>query len=308
MPIRRSPCELFIRSLVCQRRYTNERIREEVRGLDLDYLGEPHIERMRRSCTPPNPFYPRRRSHGPSKRFLIQEGLYPLFYPGKDMEQANYLLHRPQAKEVVESSLISRLGPEWIAAMLRRQGIQASPKAVTLYKRFYFDIDHLDSASVSALIAVRSWAEDTDDPDEKALAHSLANARRGDPRKLAARNGVSPLGGVLHQMRYGILPSTVELSQLASAARTAATIQVLDSALSGQAERSRDFALVAKTMTEMLETVGNPEEELQASLRQLALKTDRTVIPTVHQLTEGRHTTDLQPIGEQAYERKSGDT
>jgi len=294
--LRRSPCELYIRSLVCHpKRYTNDRIREIVRSKGLDYIGGPYVDRLRAGCAPPRPFYPFNKNHSRSNRFLVKEGLTPIFQPKTAMKLANAILKDPSAKEIVESSLIARQEHAWIVSLLKRNGIHVSVEAVKLYKKFYFNIDVLDSSEVKALLELRASAEPSDDPDEQALQRHLSLARKSDPRRLASRSAISPLAGVMHQMRFGIVPGSVELANLAAASRVAATVQVLDSCLSGAAERARDFSIVAKTMTDILETVGSPEEELQRSLQQLSLRTEREDIPTIKQLSGGNHTVDIQP-------------
>lgn len=97
----------------------------------------------------------------------------------------------------------------------------------------------------------------------------------------------------------GLMPSNIELSKVASAARLAATMSCLDGLARGKEPSAcRELAHTAKLMHEMLETLGDPESELQESLQALALQTDAEPVPHIKQLTEGRHTLDVQPIEE----------
>jgi hypothetical protein len=226
---------------------------------------------------------------------LIAEGLKPLFLPTDKMREASSLLRNSKAKEIVESSVIVKSTPEWICAMLRRHAVHVSPQAVELYCRYYFDIARLDVSEIRALIEQRATVDEVEDSDQLSLERNLSIARRSDPRKMAARAGVSPIAGILHQMRYGVIPSSLELSSLLKYAQISAMAQTAENVVGGSAERSRDFALVSKMLTELGELVATPEEDLLVGLQKLTIKTDLESIPVIHQLTAGNHTTDIQP-------------
>ena len=147
-----------------------------------------------------------------------------------------------------------------------------------------------------ALVEQRATVDEIKDPDQLSLERNLAMARKSDPRRMASRNGVSPVSEILHQMRYGVLPSSVELDKLLKYAQTLAITQAVENLAGGAAERSREFALVGKMFSEMTELIATPEEDLLDGLRKLTIKTDMTSIPVIHQLSAGHHTTDLQPI------------
>jgi len=96
-------------------------------------------------------------------------------------------------------------------------------------------------------------------------------------------------------MRMGILPSNTELARLASAARVAATIGVLESSLNGDAEKGRDFSIIAANMTTMLEAVETPDKDLKEGLASMTLRTDSRAIPHIDQLGLGGHTVEMAP-------------
>ena len=297
VPIQHSPCELFTKYLVCHPKHLdNQNIRKIILGNNLDYMGAPYLERLRMYCRPPRPFLPYSVRHAKSQRFLVAEDLKLFFLPTDKMKEAGSILKNSKAKEIVESSAIVKLAPEWICAMLHRHAIHVSPQAVEMYCRYYFNTAQLDAAEIRALIEQRTMVDEIDDPDQLSLERNLSLARRNDPRKMASRVGVSPIAGILHQMRYGVIPSSLELSSLLKYAQISALAQVAENVVGGAAERSRDFTLVSKMLTEMGELVATPEEDLLMGLQKLIIKTDLEPIPVIHQLTAGNHTTDIQPV------------
>ncbi len=102
-------------------------------------------------------------------------------------------------------------------------------------------------------------------------------------------------------MRMGFMPSSVELARIASAGRTAAVVRVCEELMGGIPERAQQFALTAKLLTEILESVGDAEEELYDELRTLALETEKGHIPHIKQLSAGHHTLDVQPTQEEMH-------
>jgi hypothetical protein len=65
-----------------------------------------------------------------------------------------------------------------------------------------------------------------------------------------------------------------------------------DSLRSG--ENARHFIGVAVEATDLLERSANPEEKLRERINNLSIDNDNSPIPHINQLSEGRHTTDLQ--------------
>jgi hypothetical protein len=53
--------------------------------------------------------------------------------------------------------------------------------------------------------------------------------------------------------------------------------------------------LTAKVMGEIVDSVGDPELELNEGLRAILLDTDAYQVPLLSQLSGGEHTVDLQP-------------
>ena len=95
------------------------------------------------------------------------------------------------------------------------------------------------------------------------------------------------------------MPSKVDLSRLAHATRVAASLRAYDATMSyapTAAQTGRDFAVVARVMTDLINEIGNPDIELQRELQQLSLQTENVRTPMLSQLSDGNHTMDLQPL------------
>jgi hypothetical protein len=101
---------------------------------------------------------------------------------------------------------------------------------------------------------------------------------------------------IMNTLRMGLLPSNMDISRLTEATRAAAISGALDMAVRGLPEQGRDYALMGKMMTEILESIGDPSNDLQEGLAKLSLDTDSHDIPTLKQLSDGAHTLSLEPV------------
>jgi len=299
--IRHSPAEYYVKYLLVHpKRYTDSNIREILGTRQLDDLGGAYLVRLRRDLRVPAPFYPYDPKHSRSQRFLLKERLLLLYRPDDAMKNANQLLATARAKELLESMIFSGSTAPWAASALQRAGFPATSEAVDHFRFYYCNIGLVDSTEMRALIRLRvSHPADSDDPELTAQSAALVKAQYMDARLAAVEMPISPLANLLNMMRMGYMPSNVELSKIASATRTAASIRAYESAIRGgprDHERSRDYALVAKSMTEMLAAVGSPEEDFQKELSSIMLRRDEAEIPYIHQLSSGRHTVEMQPV------------
>jgi hypothetical protein len=258
----------------------------------------PYLARLRSRLATPVPFYPADQLHRPSQRFLLREGIRLFFHPDRSMTRAFELLDDPRAKEMVETGVMSGHTPVWVAALLRRRGIGATAEAVERYVAHFFDLKLVDSSELKVLFDLRMVGEPTSDPHEQtALAAELSGKHMySHLARVTAHQAATPVACIMHEMRMGIMPSALELGKIAAAARTAAASCVLDSLLRGDLpERARDYALTAKVMSEIVDSVGDPEVELNEGLRSILLDTDAYEVPLLSQLSGGEHTVDLQP-------------
>ena len=303
--IRRSPCEYYIKYLLVHPDdYPDSEIEEILRLQQLDNIGLEYIERLRNECTPPTPFYPFDELHFKSQRFLIREGIRSLFIPDSDADCAMKLLTTPRAKETIETSLICFSASAWIAAVLtRRLGVPATSDAIEIYKHLFFNINLVDSHELKTILRKRVSQVEVYDTHQQVLKTIEWKTGYTDPRRLSAEMAITPLAGMMNEMRMGLMPTNVELAKVASAARLAATVGCLEGLARGERpDRCRDLAHTAKLMHEMLETVGDPESDLQSSLQLLRLQTEAEPIPSIEQLSAGHHTVDVQPIDDRERE------
>lgn len=293
----RSPCEAYLKYLVVHPdKYTTEQIRKIVRLQQLDYIGEPYIDSLRTNCVPPNPFFPEDPLHKPSQRFLRKERLEAIFNPDDAMIAARNLLEMPQAKETIENMLMSKSEPAWICMALKRQGVDVVPDAIRRYKHYFFNTDFIDHTQINALLIARGDIDATSDPDEQKYRSAYNTASRYDSRRQTAQVAVAPLADMMNMVRMGLMPSSAAIGRIVKATQAVASFQALDTSVKGQASKGRDFAFIAKMMTEMTEIMGDVEEDLQEGLANMILKTEETEVPYIKQLTEGSHTLDVQPI------------
>lgn len=302
--IRASLCDFYLKFLVTHPdEYTDEGIRMLVKLQKLDFVSMQHLQRIRRETVPPVPFYPDDPNHAPSVRFLTKERIYSLYHYKNDDDAtiAIKLLDHPRGKEVTESMLASGMEPIWIVSMLRRVNFQATTRSIELYKHYYFNTDIIDSTELRATLMMRV-ALDTEDPgDRDAMVYKNAyeKAAKADIASLTGTSSLSPFARILSMMKLGIMPTSVQVSRIATIARLAATVRSAESSLLGHSERARDFALTAKLMNELMDSVGDVSSDLQRSLMGMTLDTESTPVPTIDSLTKGNHTVDLLPVAQE---------
>lgn len=299
--IRRSPCELYLKYLLVHPdRYNNDQVRKICRLQQLDVVGEDYLDRLRTKLVKPIPFYPLDEYHERSRRFLLKHRILRLFYPDESMKLATELLEQARAKELIESFILSKAEPLWIASALGKQGYDATPSSIEYYKRFYFNIDLVDRTEALALLRLRVVGE-PGDPEQSGEFSAMYKSMGGDPRIAAAEAPIPAMAMLMNTLRMGFMPNNADLSKMAAVGRAGAVLQGTNAVMRGgykDHERARDFALTAKAFHELIESVGSPEEDLQQQLTSLMLQTDTKPPPSIHELTDGHHTTELQPIAE----------
>lgn len=296
--VRRSPCERYLKYLLTHPDgHSNDDIRTIIRIQQLDYIGDYYLDQLRGSCVPPVPFRPENQSHRPSTRFLTAERLTTIYRQDDTMRNAIKLLGNPKAKETIETLMISRAGESWISAVLEKQGHGATVEAVERYKIYYFDLDLVDTTELKILFEMRVHEPSpTDDPDMQWANNLRVNQGKSDPRRLSAQLASPALAGIMHTIRLGYMPASVELGKVAGATATIAAHQTLESLMRNSPERARDFSIVAKNMMDILEQTGTVDDSLQEELQSLALETESAEVPHIKELGPGTYTTDVQPL------------
>lgn len=302
--IRRSPCEQYIKFLLVHPdHYTTAMIREIVLTKGLDYIGDIYAKRLLTQMRVPDPFKPLNKLHANSQNFIMREGLAGFFYPTAPDNLAAQLLENAKAKELIETLTLAGEKPAFIVAYLeRKDGIRATSEALRRYCKYYWNLKLLDQTELRGLIRMRADVIITlgkePDADEHAQFSVMKSAQYRDPRRLVVESPITPVAAMLNRMRLGIMPSQLELSRMASAARVAATARTLESLLNdapNSATNARDYSQVSSSMTELIQALGSPDAELQKELQQLQLATDHSELPHIAELSDGHHTTDLNP-------------
>jgi hypothetical protein len=309
--IRRSPCERYIKYLLVHPDgYSTDAVRDIVRSQGLDYLSDDHTNKLGEQLKKhkPVPFKPLNLRHGRSRRFLSKEQVYGFFHPDEPSVIAHNLLEKSRAKEVIEAMSMVGEAPAFISHRVKLLGLKCTPKAIERYMHFYWDTNLVDSTELRALMRMRTeWMQVPRDamglhPDQWLQYDSLKKAAYKDPRRMLMEMPVTPVAGMLGQMRLGLMPSQVDLSRIAETARNAATGRVLESMITGaphDAARGRDYAMVSIMMSELIEKVGNPDTALQEELKKVALEMEDGPVPHIAELPSGdTFTTDMLPSEE----------
>jgi hypothetical protein len=317
--IRRSPCELYIKFLLCHPdAYSLDAARAIIYKQQLDWVDDNYAKGLKDRMAVPNPFYPTNLAHKPSVRFVHKEKLAGFFTPDEPARIAHTLLQDARAKETIETMALTRDQPAFISHRLRTMGIHSTVLAVQRYLTYYWDLRLVDTLEINALLQMRREVvlAFPSGPNNEPTVHdrmqyaALNKVKYRDPRAMVLSMPVSPIAGLMNQLRQGIMPKRVELAAVAKAAQMAATFRVFEATMvggPGGGAATRDYALGAKMMGELIQELGSPEAELQKGLQQLALKNEDARLPLLSDLSGGSHTTDLQPAAEATAEEIEDD-
>lgn len=311
--IRRSPCEYYLKYLVVHpEQYTNDRIREICNELHLDFLGSWYVGNLRTSCVPPVPFYPSDPLHSPSQRFLMRERIQNLFIQNEDVKIAFKIVERVRVKEFIEAMVLAGAPDSAIARALREnRNFPCTIQAIERYRHYFWNIELVDSTDMRALIRLRvDAAGSSTDPEIQAQHSALQRAYYNDPRKIAADLPSTPIAAMFSQIRMGIMPGKLELVKVLEMSQAMSAGRALEAMMvAGPEDSSRAFnyANVLRIVTETLEHVAKPDEDLQNDLKAITMKTEEKSVPTLSELTKGRHTAELEPLSTPQLEQKNGD-
>lgn len=215
------------------------------------------------------------------------------------MENAFALLQDPQAKELLESMLITEDPELTILYRLESMGRRYCNRTVERYRFFFFNPTLVDSTEMRALLRYRTdFIDPNSDEYEDQMRRAMQKSAYCDARSMVSSQPTKSIASLLNQMRMGFIPSQIQLQQLMGATRIAALIQAQAASLIGgrnSSSETRDFILAAKMLTEMMQEVGGSDQDLTRELQQLALQTDGVPVPNVFALTGGNHTVELMP-------------
>lgn len=310
--IRRSPAEVYLKYMLLHPKGFSKRdILEACEYAQLDALGESYLERLRKNLKPPPEFYPFDEFHWPSQRFLLEEGLQPIFLPDKRGRKAFEILRKPRAKEFIEAmALLNAPLPSVARIVTREKGVDCTAEDLTVYQSFFWDLSVVDSTEVRALIKLRVSHTQFSGEDIAAQQAALAGAYWGDARKVAADLPSSPWSALVTQMRMGLMPAQVDLGLAAQSAVHVLMAKIMEAACgsgSRDAERVVAYTAALRSMREVQATLSSPEAELRKQMAALSVRTDDGKIPSITEITQGNHTTQMLPSNLLQGERGSGD-
>jgi hypothetical protein len=300
--IRRAPAEGYYKYLIVHPQvYDNAYIQSIAQELSLDYLGDWYIQWLRERLRPPSPFYPEDLTHTKSQHFLMKEALVRPFHPDKNWSAVLRLLNKPRVREVVETMLLSQAPYTAIVHALDvRHSLKIAVEGVRLFKCYFWDIDLLDSMEMRALLDMRHSGVLAGAIDKDALAQlpSIKRMRHTDPRVVASRLPHTPLAAALAQLELGVMPRKMDLGLILDQAQTVTLLRGAEAAHNGGplgATMSQSFFSSAETLQRLKGLVVNPEDKLRSDLKRISLATTQNKVPTLAQLTNGNHTTNVHP-------------
>jgi len=296
----RSPAETYIKYLLLlPDKLSDDAVVERLQDLGLDYISKEYIERLRKKLKPPSPFYPEDDRHRASAHFLLDEGVFRLFHRQMGMKIAFNILDHARAKEFVEAMLIQHAPAQAISNFLRFQWrIPCTVDAIDAYAHCFWDVDKLDASGLRVLMQLRIEVLSNDLKEFKDRKSILKSAYYRDARAEAAELPNTPESALLVQSRMGFAPRDFDAGSGATSARNAALKKALEAVLrDGPNDHMKFVNLVngARMLSEMLELVIKPGDQMHEELRALSIANEAEPLPDVHQLTGGNHTVDLEP-------------
>lgn len=290
--IRHSPAEVYIKYLLSHPdNYSEDTIYEMIGEKRLDWVGSEYLSRLKKQLIPPIPFRPYDREHFSSQHFINKHRIYTLYFQDAATEEALAIVENAKLKEFIEAMLLAGASVDLIARSCPRiLHAKATSEGIERFCHYFWNLDLLDFTETRAVLAKRGNSGDAD----------YKSAFRSDSRKIAAELPFSPVSALLAQVRMGMTPVGVNFAELMDRVRLVAGIKAYQYTIMDDApfssQKARDFIQVAQASTELMERSARPEELLVEKFNSLQLATDGREIPHINQLSEGRHTTDLQVV------------
>ena len=308
----RSPAEYYLKYLIVHPdKYPDKVIKDTLMERGIFYLGDDYVQKLRIGLVVPEVFRPFNEKHAPTRLFLIREKLRTLFQPTRDTKITWKILEHARAREFVETMLLAHAPAAAIAARVTAQSLFCTAEAVEEYKKYFWNLELLDATQMRTLLQMTldQNVSDSDPATEKDRKRALKKAGYQDPRKLASEMPYSPLTALMAQMRMGMMPSRFELATIMQTTQAMAVLKTLEATMFGgprDSQTALNFSSVARNMTESLETVVRPDEHLREQLQAIALRTETAPVPSIHQLSAGNHTVDMQPQNLQVPQHEPG--
>jgi len=272
----RSPSEFYLKYLITHPDgLNNEAIRERMGELHLPCGPDKYLDRLRGRLVAPRPFHPDRPRHEPSKQFLVEEEIWGLWHPTEHTRMAMSLLGKPTPQQAVHSMMAVGADDETVAMLLdKRYGIGFSTRAAGRYRKYCWNMDLVNITEL------------------RAVCRSMAGGApsRRDPLVLASELPATPASGMLVQMRLGFVPATMDHYKALKKVAELCTARMYEAMAMGGKEAAEEFRNCAwglKYLSEIMDAMTAPEEDLRKMMRGVRLVTRTIQTPTVNQLTRG---------------------
>ncbi|HEX4334320.1 MAG TPA: hypothetical protein VH062_00320 [Polyangiaceae bacterium] len=276
---RRSPAEQAVRALVLEG-LDNAAIHGWLSRDRLDVVDDVFLSEVRADTALPSPFLPFDVAHLPSQQVVRAQGVTSWFARDRDLQAAVRLLRAARAREVAEALMIGDAPVPWVIAEAKRFGITVSVRAIGLFRHFFFDTSVVDDGDLVAYLHERR-----DVPNEPVDEHDI--------RIVAARSRSSPTGLLMTRIRLGRVPTNLDLASVLKSTRTAAAVGALDATIRRRPRTAERLASVARSVSEILTAVGDPQTDMLDHLGRVALTSDETAVPMLDDLG-GDHSTGFE--------------
>lgn len=294
----RSPAEYYLKYLLLHpENHSTPEVILQMEELGLDAINTPYVERLRTKLKPPKPFYPLDKGHAASFRYLLREKINRVFVPDKNTRVALEIVRKPRAKELVEALLLSQTPHDYVCAVLgRTRKIVCTPEALKVYEHYFWNLDLIDSSQMRVLLQLRYK---TLNGSDDGVVRMLDRAYYQDPRRVASELPSSPTTAMLTQLRMGVLPGKTDIGTQALDNRRIAMLRASEALYRdgpNDSQRGMNHLQSVRMLTDLLEFVVKPDQNMQEQLAAVTLRTDTRSLPTLAQLSGGRHTAEMQPL------------
>lgn len=299
--IRRSPSELYIKYLLVHPNgYTDEQVIQALQFAKFDYLGAWYLKKLRTEMPLPVPFYPNDIKHRHSQKFLLEQGLQDLFHPDQEVKDAFKLLKFPRCKHWIEVMLTCFVPPVEISRQLiRAMNFSVGAKTIERYSSIFYNPNLLDVDEMRALVEFRhQQLADHPDPEIRAQARAAKIAFRQSGLKTAADYPMSALTSYMAMIEMGLTPTNIDPYKLLKMATQQVSFRIAQAAYdkdAGAASRLNFWATGLRQIDEILRENVDAEEQMREQLANLHIKHDQLSMPTVHQITQGNVTVNMEP-------------
>jgi hypothetical protein len=273
-----SPSEFYLKYLISHPDgLNNKAIRTHMDERRLVCGPDVYLDKLRAAMSIPQPFFPSRPKHEPSRQFLLEEQIYGLWYRNEHTKMAVLLLTQPTAQEALHAMLT--VGADFNSASLlidKRFGIAFSVQSVNRYKKYFWNTDLVNTVEL------------------RHMCHQLASGTpppiKSNPLVLASELPATPMSAALIQLRLGFMPSSLSQYEAMKSNTKACAMRMYEALMVGgkaASEEFRNYAWGMKYVAELMESMTAPEEDLKKMLSTVELVTNPTKTPTINDLTGG---------------------